>query len=88
MIFLNSRKGDMYDFCKVHLQNQIYKKILDKNKYVVEYIHNFDEEITAKSHGSSNIAHYYATTGNLAVVKMIMHYEKINCVLHKDSIFN
>lgn len=55
---------------------------------MIEYIHNFDEEITGKSHGSSNIAHYYATLGNLGVIKMIMHYEKINQVLPKDSIFN
>lgn len=88
MIFLNSRKGDMYDFCKSSLQNQLYKRLLNNNKYAIEYIHNFNDDLSTQSHCSSNLAHHYATTGNLEIVKTLLHFERVKKILPKDSLFN
>lgn len=89
MSFINSRKGDLYDFCKADFQNQLYKKLLEySNRGVIGYLKSFDEDISYTSHGGYEMAHYYARKNNTNMIKLLIEYEKSTNVKKVNSMFN
>lgn len=89
MIFLTSKKGDIYDFCKEELQNQIYKKLLDyPSKNIISYIKGFDSEISYEGHCGHELGHFYSKKGNLKLIKVLIEYEKSINLKKSLSMFN